>query len=188
MPQPKQPRRVTDSEVRYGELGIVPRRSRGSVTLPAGVPPLPSKTANFALACIAHKSLTSCERCRRSGCAGSWGKREVSSVLPALHAPFKSQPTCGKRPAILRKDTSNEMQSLTKFAGLDGALVLVTGGATGIGSAIVENFVRQGSRVIFLDINPHAAGELVAQLGPGAKITPEFVYADLKDLHSLHPY
>jgi D-xylose 1-dehydrogenase len=85
----------------------------------------------------------------------------------------------------LRKDTSNEMQSLTKFAGLDGALVLVTGGATGIGSAIVENFVRQGSRVIFLDINPHAAGELVAQLGPGAKITPVFVYADLKDLHSL---
>ena len=88
----------------------------------------------------------------------------------------------------MRKDTSNEMQSLTKFAGLDGALVLVTGGATGIGSAIVENFVRQGSRVVFLDINPRAAGELVAQLGPGAKITPEFVYADLKDLHSLHPY
>jgi NAD(P)-dependent dehydrogenase (short-subunit alcohol dehydrogenase family) len=42
------------------------------------------------------------------------------------------------------------MQLFTKFAGLDGALVLVTGGATGIGSAIVENFVRQGSRVVFL--------------------------------------
>jgi D-xylose 1-dehydrogenase len=77
------------------------------------------------------------------------------------------------------------MQSFTRFAGLDGASVLVTGGATGIGSAIVENFVCQGSRVIFLDINADAAAKIVAQLGPGVKVTPEFVYADLKDLHSL---
>jgi D-xylose 1-dehydrogenase len=77
------------------------------------------------------------------------------------------------------------MQLFTKFAGLDGASVFVTGGATGIGSAIVENFVCQGSRVVFLDINADAAAKFVAQLGPGAKITPEFVYADLKDLHSL---
>jgi D-xylose 1-dehydrogenase len=77
------------------------------------------------------------------------------------------------------------MQLFTKFAGLDGALVLVTGGATGIGSAIVENFVCQGSHVVFLDVNADAAAELVAQLRPGAKITPEFVYADLKELHSL---
>jgi NAD(P)-dependent dehydrogenase (short-subunit alcohol dehydrogenase family) len=73
------------------------------------------------------------------------------------------------------------MQSSSKFAGLGGASVLVTGGATGIGSAIVENFVCQGSRVVFLDINADAAAKLVAQLGPGAKITPEFVYADLMD-------
>jgi D-xylose 1-dehydrogenase len=77
------------------------------------------------------------------------------------------------------------MQLFTKFAGLEGALVLVTGGATGIGSAIVENFVCQGSHVVFLDVNADAAAELVAQLRPGAKITPEFVYADLKELHSL---
>ena len=77
------------------------------------------------------------------------------------------------------------MQSFTKFTGLNGASVLVTGGATGIGCAIVENFVCQGSRVVFLDINADAAAKLVAQLGPCAKISPEFVYADLKDLHSL---
>jgi D-xylose 1-dehydrogenase len=77
------------------------------------------------------------------------------------------------------------MQSFTKSAGLDGASVLVTGGATGIGCAIVENFVCQGSHVVFLDVNADAAAELVAQLRPGAKITPEFVYADLKELHSL---
>jgi len=77
------------------------------------------------------------------------------------------------------------MQLFTKFAGLDGALVLVTGGATGIGSAIVENFVRQGSRVVFLDMNAEAGEELIARLRPGTKLNPEFVHADLRDLHSL---
>ena len=77
------------------------------------------------------------------------------------------------------------MESFTKFAGLDGAVALVTGGATGIGSAIVENFLRQGSHVVFLDNNADAGEELIARLAPGAKIIPEFVYADLKDLHSL---
>jgi NAD(P)-dependent dehydrogenase (short-subunit alcohol dehydrogenase family) len=79
----------------------------------------------------------------------------------------------------------NQMHSFTKFAGLEGALVLVTGGATGIGSAIVENFVCQGSRVVFLDINTEAGGELIDRLRAGTKITPEFVYADLRDLDSL---
>jgi NAD(P)-dependent dehydrogenase (short-subunit alcohol dehydrogenase family) len=67
------------------------------------------------------------------------------------------------------------MESFTKFAGLEGAVALVTGGATGIGSAIVENFLRQGSRVVFLDKNADAARELIAGLAPGAKIVPEFV-------------
>jgi NAD(P)-dependent dehydrogenase (short-subunit alcohol dehydrogenase family) len=65
------------------------------------------------------------------------------------------------------------MESFTKFAGLEGAVALVTGGATGIGSAIVENFLRQGSRVVFLDKNADAARELIAGLAPGAKIIPE---------------
>jgi len=77
------------------------------------------------------------------------------------------------------------METFTKYAGLDGAVALVTGGATGIGSAIVENFLRQGSRVIFMDKNAEAGGELVERWAPEAKIMPEFVHADLTDLHSL---
>jgi D-xylose 1-dehydrogenase len=63
--------------------------------------------------------------------------------------------------------------------------VLVTGGATGIGAAIVENFVGQGSRVVFLDINPEAGKELIDRLKPGSDVIPEFVYADLRDLGSI---
>jgi NAD(P)-dependent dehydrogenase (short-subunit alcohol dehydrogenase family) len=77
------------------------------------------------------------------------------------------------------------MSSFTKFAGLEGTVVLVTGGATGIGSAIVETFVRQGSRVVFLDIDAAASAALVARLAPQTKISPEFVCVDLKDLQTL---
>jgi D-xylose 1-dehydrogenase len=77
------------------------------------------------------------------------------------------------------------MESLTQFADLESAVVLVTGGATGIGSAIVETFVRQGSRVIFLDLDVDASAELVERLKPGAKIAPEFISVDLTDLHLL---
>jgi NAD(P)-dependent dehydrogenase (short-subunit alcohol dehydrogenase family) len=79
----------------------------------------------------------------------------------------------------------NRMESYTQFAGLEGAIVVVTGGATGLGSAIVEKFVHQGSHVIFLDIDAEASAELITRLGPGAKIIPEFVSGDLKDLHQL---
>ena len=70
------------------------------------------------------------------------------------------------------------MELFKKFAGLDGAVALVTGGATGIGSAIVENFLRQGSRVVFLDKNAEAGRELVARLTDWAKTIPEFVCAE----------
>jgi hypothetical protein len=77
------------------------------------------------------------------------------------------------------------MKSLTKNAGLDGAVAIVTGGATGIGAAIIETFVHRGSYVLFLDINSELIGELVARLEPRAKIAPEFVYADLRDVQLL---
>jgi D-xylose 1-dehydrogenase len=42
--------------------------------------------------------------------------------------------------------------------------VVVTGGASGIGEHIVEHFVRQGSRVAFLDVQDEAAASLIGRL------------------------
>ena len=39
----------------------------------------------------------------------------------------------------------------------------VTGGADGIGSAVVQNFARQGSKVAFVDINPEYARQTIEQ-------------------------
>lgn len=44
---------------------------------------------------------------------------------------------------------------------LASRVVLVTGGATGIGAAIVTAFARQGARVAFLDVEDAAAADLM---------------------------
>ena len=41
--------------------------------------------------------------------------------------------------------------------------VLITGGADGIGSALVEEFAKQGSRVAFLDVQVDKAAETIAR-------------------------
>jgi len=46
--------------------------------------------------------------------------------------------------------------------------VLVTGGANGIGSAIVRAFHRQGSRVFFCDVDARAGARLTRELGERA--------------------
>ena len=47
---------------------------------------------------------------------------------------------------------------------LAGRSVLITGGATGIGATLVEEFVAQGARVGFIDID-RALARLLATAG-----------------------
>jgi len=64
--------------------------------------------------------------------------------------------------------------------------VFITGGADGIGAAMVEQFVRQGSRVGFADINAAKGSEVVARC---AEMTPRhepmFYEVDLVDVAAL---
>jgi len=59
--------------------------------------------------------------------------------------------------------------------------VVITGGGTGIGAAIVEAFVSQGAQVIFLDIQDEPSKELAARLS-GAKHAPKYINCDLTKL------
>lgn len=63
--------------------------------------------------------------------------------------------------------------------------VIVTGGATGIGAAIVEEFAAHGAKVGFLDIDEAAAGTLVASLTDGPAHAPLFRQADLTEANHI---
>ncbi len=71
------------------------------------------------------------------------------------------------------------------YSSLKGKVVVVTGGASGIGEAIVEAFVLQGSRVLFLDIQDDAANSLVQRLGRPGCIPPEYFHCDLTNTSEL---
>ncbi len=62
--------------------------------------------------------------------------------------------------------------------------VLVTGGADGIGAGLVTEFVGQGSRVAFVDIQAERGAELAASLADGARHAPVFRAVDLVDIEA----
>jgi NAD(P)-dependent dehydrogenase (short-subunit alcohol dehydrogenase family) len=74
--------------------------------------------------------------------------------------------------------------NLARYPSLDRRVVLVTGGASGIGASIVEAFWSQGARVAFLDRDQAAATKLLAQLGSGEG-APLFLGCDLTDIAAL---
>ena len=47
---------------------------------------------------------------------------------------------------------------------IEGKVALVTGGASGVGRATVECFVREGAQVVFTDLNVDAGESLAAGL------------------------
>ena len=70
------------------------------------------------------------------------------------------------------------------YPDLEGKSVLVTGGGSGIGAAIVRAFVRQKAKVGFIDIAEAPSKALVAELG-GEALGPRFAKADIRDIDAL---
>jgi len=76
-------------------------------------------------------------------------------------------------------------QSCAHYPSLRDAAVLITGGASGIGAAMVEHFALQGSRVAFLDVDDTSAANIVPQLRTRASNSPCFLHCDLTDIPAL---
>ncbi|MQW59678.1 SDR family NAD(P)-dependent oxidoreductase [Sinorhizobium meliloti] len=70
------------------------------------------------------------------------------------------------------------------YPDLQEKTVLVTGGASGIGAALVQAFADQGSRVGFLDRDGRAGAELTEKLTAEARRVL-FVPVDLRDIEGL---
>jgi NAD(P)-dependent dehydrogenase (short-subunit alcohol dehydrogenase family) len=76
-------------------------------------------------------------------------------------------------------------QRFAVYPSLQDQLVLITGGATGIGASLVEHFALQGSQVAFLDIDRKSAEHLVAVLSSKCTHAPAFLPCDLTDIAEL---
>lgn len=73
----------------------------------------------------------------------------------------------------------------TSYADLADRVVLITGGASGIGAAFVRAFAAQGARVAFLDIDAQAGEALAHEVAKTSSIAPLFVPCDLLDIDAL---
>ncbi len=80
------------------------------------------------------------------------------------------------------------MESSTSFANypsLRNRVAVVTGGASGIGEAIVEAFAMQQAKVVFLDIQDAAAEQLIQRLESAGLAATTYMHCDLTDVASL---
>ncbi len=75
-------------------------------------------------------------------------------------------------------------ESYARYPSLNGRVVLITGGATGIGASFVEHFAAQGARVAFFDIDASAGEALADELGDSLH-KPLFAAVDLTDIAAL---
>ncbi|MFC0410547.1 SDR family NAD(P)-dependent oxidoreductase [Roseomonas elaeocarpi] len=77
------------------------------------------------------------------------------------------------------------MRRIAIYPDLAGKSVFITGGGSGIGAALVEAFVAQGSRVGFVDIAEAPSRALVERLSERADHAPLFIPCDIRDIAAL---
>jgi NAD(P)-dependent dehydrogenase (short-subunit alcohol dehydrogenase family) len=71
------------------------------------------------------------------------------------------------------------------YPSLRDRVVLVTGGASGIGAEEVTQFARQGAKVAFFDISDEAASRLIETLRREDLTPPLYLPCDLRDIPAL---
>ncbi|MER8384088.1 SDR family oxidoreductase [Mesorhizobium sp. M1428] len=71
------------------------------------------------------------------------------------------------------------------YPSLTDRVVLISGGASGIGADMVRAFASNGARVAFLDVQDEPAEALVRELGGAAGQAPLYLHCDVTDVDAL---
>ncbi|HKU86214.1 MAG TPA: SDR family oxidoreductase [Casimicrobiaceae bacterium] len=77
------------------------------------------------------------------------------------------------------------MAPYARYPSLADRVVVVTGGASGIGASFVAQFAEQDAKVAFLDVDADAGHALASALAPRVRHAPLFVACDLCDIGAL---
>src|SRR5579875_1957731 len=77
------------------------------------------------------------------------------------------------------------MSAFATYPSLRDRVAVISGGATGIGAALVRHFSAQGTEVVFIDIDDDAARALVADVEAEGERPPRFVHCDVRDVEAL---
>lgn len=72
-----------------------------------------------------------------------------------------------------------------RYPSLDGRVVFVTGGGSGIGAALTRAFHRQGAQVAFVDIDDEASQALCHELEVETGRAVVYRHCDIRDVHAL---
>jgi len=76
-------------------------------------------------------------------------------------------------------------ESGSRYAGLSGKTVFITGGGSGIGAAFTRAFAEQEARVAFVDVAEEASRALAAEIQKETERAPVFVRCDLHNISAL---
>src|SRR5215213_11377093 len=71
------------------------------------------------------------------------------------------------------------------YPSLKGRSTFITGGGSGIGASLVEQFCRQGAKVCFVDIAEAASRALLRRMKDTGLSEPHFINCDLRDIEAL---
>lgn len=93
--------------------------------------------------------------------------------------------SASSRRAVPEEQEMNGNNHFAQYPSLRDRTILITGGASGIGSALVEEFALQGSKVAFLDIASAEAEKLIQYLDVRVAHRPFFVRCDITDIDAL---
>jgi len=80
------------------------------------------------------------------------------------------------------------MNNYATYPSLKDKVILITGGATGIGAVMVEAFMRQQARVIFLDIQKDKGLALCDEIHASLGRQPTFKHLDVTDIDRLQQF
>lgn len=80
------------------------------------------------------------------------------------------------------------MKNSAVYPSLIGKVILITGGATGIGAVMVEAFMRQQAEVIFIDIQQDKGLALCEKLHNCLGRRPTFAHLDMTDIDALQQF